>query len=125
MKIFKLKNLARFARKEHISDTSLKEAVLRAENGLVDADLGGGLIKQRISRAGQGRSGGYRTIIAYKIGDRAFLLYGYAKNDLDNIDKDYLMILKKIGRNFMIAANDELDDYLLSGELEEIDYDQR
>jgi hypothetical protein len=56
--IYKLKTFARFARSEKIADKSLVEAIERAERGLVDADLGGGLIKQRVARKGQGRSGG-------------------------------------------------------------------
>ena len=62
--IFKTKLFARIARKERISDRSLAEAIERAERGLVDADLGGGLIKQRVAREGQGRSGGYRMLVA-------------------------------------------------------------
>jgi hypothetical protein len=58
MQIFKTRWLARFARHERITDVSLREAIARAERGLIDADLGGGLIKQRVARQGQGRSGG-------------------------------------------------------------------
>ena len=66
MRIFKTKWFARFARHEQIMDAGLREAIERVERGLIDADLGGGLIKQRVARRGQGRSGGYRTIIAYR-----------------------------------------------------------
>ena len=65
-------------------DRSLRDAVERAERGLVDADLGGGIIKQRVARTGQGRSGGYRLLIAYRSGDRAVFLYGFGKNERDN-----------------------------------------
>jgi hypothetical protein len=64
LRIFKTRWVARFSRREHISDLSLKEALDRVARGLIDADLGGGLIKQRLARPGQGRSGGYRMIIA-------------------------------------------------------------
>jgi hypothetical protein len=63
MRAFKTKWFARFARQELIADASLWEAIERAERGLIDADLGGGLIKQRVSRHGKGRSGGYRVIV--------------------------------------------------------------
>jgi hypothetical protein len=66
MRIFKVKGLAKFAQRERISDASLKEAIARAERGTIDADLGGGLIKQRVARQGQGRSGGYRMMIALR-----------------------------------------------------------
>jgi hypothetical protein len=66
METFKTKGFARFARRESISDGNLVEAINRAEQGLIDADLGGGLIKQRVARQGKGRSGGYRMIVAYR-----------------------------------------------------------
>ena len=62
MEVFKTRWFARFARQERIADSSLREAIERAERGLIDADLGGGLIKQRVARPGRGRSGGYRVI---------------------------------------------------------------
>lgn len=75
MQAFKTRWFARFARRERIDDRSLIEAVERAERGLIDADLGGGLIKQRVARPGKGRSGGYRVIVAYRIRSRAVFLY--------------------------------------------------
>jgi len=74
MRIFKFKSLARFTRREGIADASLREAVRRAEDGLIDADLSGGLIKQRLARTGQGRSGGYRMLLAFRSKDRAAFL---------------------------------------------------
>jgi hypothetical protein len=64
-------------RRERIADTALLEAMRMAERGLVDADLGGGLIKQRIARPGQGKSGGFRTLIAYRRGERAVFQFGF------------------------------------------------
>ena len=83
VRIFKNKWFIRFAHKENIDDTALCEAIGRAEMGLIDADLGGGLIKQRVARPGEGRSGGYRTIVAFRKGDKSFFIYGFAKNELD------------------------------------------
>jgi len=54
VRIFKMKGLAKFARREQIADRRLIYAIERAERGIVDADLGGGLIKQRVARQGQG-----------------------------------------------------------------------
>ena len=65
MRVYKTKTFARFVRKEKMTDAALIEAVIRAEQGLVDANLGGNLIKQRVARVGQGRRGGYRTLIAF------------------------------------------------------------
>lgn len=78
MRIFKTRWMARIARKAGIDDALLVEAIDRAERGLIDADLGGGVIKQRVGRSGQGRSGGYRTLIAFRFGDLAFFIYGFA-----------------------------------------------
>jgi hypothetical protein len=97
MRIFKTKWLVRFARRERIADRSLREAIERADQGLIDADLGGGIIKQRIARGGQGRSGGYRTLVAYRAGTRAVFLYAFAKNERDNIDPDELPTFRGVG----------------------------
>ena len=96
MRVFKTKWFVRFARQERISDESLWDAIKRAQQGLIDADLGGHVIKQRVARVGQGRSSGYRTIIAFRAAHRAVFLYGFAKNERDNIADDELATLKKI-----------------------------
>lgn len=70
---------------------------------MVDADLGGGLIKQRVARSGEGRSGGYRMLVAYRLGDRAVFLYGFAKNEKDNIDPDQLLSLREIAADWFAA----------------------
>ena len=101
MRVFKTRGFARFARSERISDASLSEAVRRAEPGLVDADLGGGVIKQRVARPGQGRSGGYRVLIAYRAKARAVFLFGFAKSAQANIEDDELATLREIGSRRM------------------------
>ena len=121
MRIFKTKWVARFARRERISDTSLKEAIERAERGIIDADLGGGLIKQRVARPGQGRSGGFRMIVAYRTTDKAFFLYGFAKNDLGNIEDDELQTLRDLALDMLARNNATLDVAKAAGELLEID----
>jgi hypothetical protein len=100
MRVFMTKWFARFVRHERITKANLLEAIARAEHGLIDADLGGGLIKQRIARPGQGRSSGYRMIVAYKPVDRAIFLVGFAKNEKDNISLDELAILRKLAQNW-------------------------
>src|SRR5579863_4114209 len=88
VRIFKSRWFQRFARKEGIADAALCEAIARAERGQVDADLGGEIIKQRIARPGQGKSKGYRTIIFFRRGTRAFFVYGFAKSRQANINDD-------------------------------------
>jgi len=96
IEVFKTKWLAWLARRERLDNASLRDAIDRAERGIVDADLGGGLIKQRVARAGQGRSGGYRMLLAYRSGERAVFLYGFAKNERENIEDDELQTLREI-----------------------------
>lgn len=122
MRIFKTKWLGRFTRRERISDKSLGEAIDRAERGLVDADLGGGLIKQRVARAGEGRSGGYRMLVAYRSRNRAVFLYGFAKNELDNIDPDELLTLKDIASGWLKANDKEIQKALNEDALKEVKY---
>lgn len=120
MRVFATKWFMRFARREDIGDRSLCQAVARAEQGSVDADLGGHLIKQRVARSGGGRSGGYRTLIAYRKGQRAVLLYGFAKNERDNVDADELGGLRKLARLFAAFTEDEIELASRSRELREL-----
>lgn len=101
VRIFKNKAFTRFARKSGIDDPSLCKAVRDAEQGLVDADLGGGVIKQRVARSGGGKSGGFRTLILFRLGTRAFFVHGFAKNEKANIDTDELTILRKLAAEML------------------------
>jgi hypothetical protein len=98
-------SFARFQKRERIPDTSLTMAVWNAESGLVDADLGGGLIKQRVARPGRGKSGGFRTIIACRRGGRAVFLFGFAKSERASLDRNELVELRHIGQVYL-----DLDD---------------
>ncbi len=122
MRVFKVRSVARFARRERIGDGDLIEAIQRAERGIVDADLGGGLIKQRVARSGQGRSGGFRVLVAFRIGDRAVFLYGFAKNERDNIDPDELAELREVAKDWLRADEERIDRALADGTLQEVDY---
>jgi hypothetical protein len=119
------KSFRRFQRKEKIADAVLNEAIARAERGLIDADLGLSLIKQRASRPGQGRSGGYRTVIAYRVADRAVFLFGFAKNERDNIDAADLRDLASFGAILLGLNTTTLRAAIAGGELTEIAYDDQ
>jgi hypothetical protein len=122
--VFKTKWLARFARRERIADKSLSEAIERAERGLIDADLGGGLIKQRVAREGKGRSGGYRMMVAYRAQGRAVFLYAFAKNERDNIDPDELLSLREIAEDWLAADADKIALAVEDGALQEVRDDE-
>ena len=85
MRIFRNMAFTRFAKKSRISDVALCKAVMNAERGLIDAALGGSVIKQRVAREGEGKSGGFHTMILFKTGTRAFFVHGFAKKKMDNI----------------------------------------
>lgn len=125
MKVYKIKGFVRFQRRERIADKALGEAILAAERGLIDADLGGGLIKQRIARPGQGKSGGFRTLIAYRRSERAVFLFGFAKNERDNIDDDELETLRERGQVFLALNTGQLARLLAEGDLTEVAYDEK
>jgi len=122
VRIFKTKLFAKFARRERIPDASLSEAIERAGQGLVDADLGGGVIKQRVARQGQGRSGGYRTLIAYRLGDFAVFLFGFAKKDRDDITDGELDVLKITAAQWLADASKIIKD-AKAGILIEVNHD--
>jgi hypothetical protein len=90
MRLFKSKAFGRFARSQGITDDDLCEAIERAEKGLIDANLGGYVIKQRIARDGEGKSGGFRSIIFFRSGDKAIFVHGFEKNAKANIARDEL-----------------------------------
>jgi hypothetical protein len=114
----------RFARSQRISDASLCDAIRRAERGLIDADLGGGVIKQRVARVGQGRSGGFRTLIAYRAKTRSVFLFGFAKNERDNVDDDELTTLREIAKGWFAADVKGLAKAIAEGLIQEVTYDE-
>ena len=121
MRVFKVKGFARFQRRERTTDSALARVVRNAEDGLVDADLGGGLVKQRVARPGQGKSGGFRTVIAYRRADRAIFLLGFAKNERDNVDDEEL---KALARGFLRLNEDQIEALIAADELMEIRYEE-
>jgi hypothetical protein len=119
-RIFKNGWFERFARKEKIGDSALRDAVQRADSGLIDADLGGGVIKQRVARPGKGKSGGYRALILFRQDDRAIFAFGFAKNAQANISKADLALLRDAATEALEWSGDELDQLAMSGTLTEV-----
>jgi hypothetical protein len=120
VRIYKTKWVGRFTRRERIRDRNLAEAVRRAGRGLIDADLGGGIIKQRVARAGQGRSGGFRMLLAYREGHRAVFLYGFAKSERENIADDELQTLREIGAVWLAADAQRITRAIKENALQEV-----
>ena len=120
MKVWKTKAFARFARKAGLDDAALCTAAADAERGLIDAELGGGVIKQRIAPRGQGKSGGFRVVILYRRGARAFFVYGFAKSERANISQDELAALKELAAEMLAYNEGEIMRAVASGPLIEV-----
>ena len=120
MKLYKNAWFAKFARKEKINDQNLCDAITRTRRRLIDADLGGGLIKQRIARAGAGKSGGFRTLIFYRQGTRAVFVFGFAKSDQANLNADEIAMFRKAAKIVLALSQDQIDAEVKTGKLMEV-----
>ena len=120
MKVFKNAWFGRFARKEKITSDVLWEAIARADKGQIDADLGGGVIKQRIARPGEGKSKGLRSIILFRKGKIAFFVYGFSKSTLGNIREDEEEQFKKMARHVLALTDEQLRQLIEAGQFEEV-----
>ena len=121
MKVFQNAWFGRFARKEKISADALWDAVERAENGQIDADLGGGVIKQRIARPGESKSKGYRSIVLFRKGELSFFVYGFSKSELGNIRADEEAQFKKMAKHVLSLTDAQLNELVANGQLEEVE----
>ena len=117
---FKVKTFERWMRKVGLTDAMLRVAVEEMSRGLIDASLGGHLVKKRVARTGFGKRGGYRTIVAKKVDQHWFFLFGFEKSERSNIDQVELRVLQEIGETLLAFTEAELNDALQSGELLEI-----
>jgi len=120
LRVFKNAWFERFARKEKISAQALWDAVNRIEQGQVDADLGSGVIKQRIARPGGSKSKGYRSIVLYRKADKAFFVFGFPKNVLDNIREDEEIQFKKMAKQVLALTDGQLQRLIDNGQFEEV-----
>lgn len=121
MRIFKNAWFERFTRKQRIADAALVDAVRRAERGQIDADLGGGVIKQRVARAGQGKSGGYRTIILFRLEQRAFFVFGFAKSEQANIEDGEEALFKKMAKELLALSDAHMAVLIGKGRFSEVE----
>lgn len=111
-------------RKTELSNSALCEAVEEMAQGLVDADLGGGVVKKRVALPGRGKSGGARTLVATNKGNRWFFVFGFEKNDRANISDQELEALQDIAQDLLARNSDQLDLAVQTSALEEICHDQ-
>jgi hypothetical protein len=124
VRVFKNGWFQKFARKEKISDAMLCEAVARAERGQIDADLGSGLIKQRLARPGAGKSGGFRTLVFFRTQQRAVFAFGFAKSDMANLDDADEVYLKKAAKLVLGFTDEQMDAEIAAGRMLEVKCDE-
>lgn len=123
MRAFKTRSFLKWAKSEGLRDNSLAEAAKEMESGLVDAYLGAGIVKKRIKRNGQGKRAGFRTIVAFQKGHRIIFIYGYPKNQRDNINDREEKALKKLAQKLLEAPEEKLNDMIVKSELFEVSHD--
>ena len=119
-RVFKTRHFKRWMRKTELTDVALCGAVAEMAQGLIDAELGGGVVKKRIGTAGRGRSSGVRTLVATNKGNRWFFVFGFEKNDRANISSDELEALQTIAAELLALSGRELGQAVEDTTLEEI-----
>jgi hypothetical protein len=120
MRSFKTKGFARFASREGLQDEVPCRAGEAMERGLIDADLGGGVVKQRIPRPGEGKSGGYPVIVAFRRHGRVVFVFGYAKSSRSGIDARELAGLRMLAKRVLAMSADDVVQAVEAGALEEV-----
>lgn len=120
MRIFKTKNFVRWANKEKIPDKHLIATVALLEQGLGSADLGGGLMKCRLARSGQGKRGAYRVLLAFRREERTLFVFGFSKSDRANLDRAEHLIYRQLAGQYLALTKEQLMTMCRSGELTEV-----
>ena len=123
-KIYKTKYFTRWARKVGLDDSLLAGAVIEIENGLLDADLGGGIVKKRIALRDRGKRGSTRTLIATNCDDRWFFVFGFEKNERDNISESEITALKTLAKDLLGLTTFQIQEAIDQGTLVEVAYEK-
>jgi len=117
----KTKWFNKWASKNSLSDSDLKAAIIDLIEDKGVSNLGGNLYKIRVSRDNEGKSGGYRTLIAYKKDEKAIFLFAFAKNERDNLDRSELTALKKLAGDYTSLDSEEIKRQIKLGNLIELE----
>lgn len=120
MRAFKTRSFAKWAIAEGLGDDVLAFAVAEMALGLIDARLGGQVVKKRVAFAGRGKRGSARTLVAFKRGDKAFFIYGFAKSERADVSDRELQALKRLAKELLNYPSPALSDAIRAGELIEI-----
>ena len=123
-RILKTRPFNRWLRKTLLNDNALLKAISEMERGLVDADLGGNIYKKRVALPGRGKSGSTRTLIATNREDRWIFLFGFEKNDRENITQAELTYLQGAAQIFLDYSSEDLQSAIARGDFLEVDHDK-
>ena len=107
-------------RRAKVMDGNLQRAVHEMRRGLIDADLGGGVVKKRLAVEGRGKRGGVRTLVATRRADRWFFLFGFEKSERANVRADELRALQALAQELLAYDDHALDVAVAQGELVEV-----
>lgn len=119
-RVFKTRHFDRWMRKTELTDAALCLATREMSEGLIDADLGGGLVKKRVGLAGRGKRGGARTLVATNRNKRWFFVFGFEKNERANIDANELEAMQELAAELLARTQEQLEIALVDGALKEI-----
>ena len=119
-RVFKTRHFQRRMRKTELTEAVLCKAVQEMAAGLIDADLGGGVLKKRVGLAGRGKRGGVRTLVATNRGNRWFFVFGFEKNERANVSDEELEGLQLIAADLLARTVPQLAEAIADGALQEI-----
>lgn len=124
MRIFKTSEFLKWAKKENVTDKVIKKAVSEMQAGLIYAELGDGLCKQKIARPNEGKRGGHRTLVAFKRNDRAIFVFGFSKSDRENIAEDEERLYRELAQFYLNLSNEQLNKMIDGKRLIEVVYEK-
>lgn len=119
-RVFRTRTFSRWSRRIGLSDNALCEAIEEMARGLIDADLGGHVVKKRVAIPGQGKRGGARTLVATRLADRWFFVYGFRKNERENVTEPELKALQGLAKDLLSLDDLRLIRAIFAGEIVEI-----
>jgi hypothetical protein len=120
MRIIKTRHFDRWAKKLGLTDAALVNAVVEINNGLVDVNLGGSLVKKRVAVSGKGKSAGARTIVATNFGESCYFIHGFEKSTQANISPSELEALKALATDLLAMSEQNLDALLAEERMMEV-----
>jgi hypothetical protein len=119
-RVFKTRQFARWMRQTELTDAALCMSVREMMAGLVDADLGGHVLKKRVAVPGRGKSGGARTLVATRRVSRWFFVFGFEKNEKANVSRAELEALQWLAKELLDLNAEQLELSIADGALQEI-----